>query len=428
MRYSKISSELFKTNRKKLVKNLQTNSLVIVQANDQMPRNGDTLFKYRQNSDMFYLTGLDQEDTILLICPDFPDEKYREIVFTTQTNDELRTWHGHKYTKVEAREISGVQTVLWRSQFDTVLRNLMLHSEYVYLNLNEYIKFDTPVNYRDWRFVTQLQDKFPLHQYRRLAPLLAAMRVRKEPQEIELIEKAVDLTKDAFYRVLKMVRPSVKEYEIEAEMTHEFIRRGANGHAYHPIIASGADACVLHYEKNDKACADGELLLMDFGAEYANYAADCSRTIPVNGRFTSRQKELYAATLRVLKQAQDLLIPGISINEINEKVGKMWEEEHIKLGLYTKEDVQNNKGENPLWKTYYPHGTSHFMGLDVHDTGSLYTPLEKGMVLTCEPGIYIRKEGIGIRLENDILVDDQPINLTQDIPIEIDEIETLMTK
>jgi Xaa-Pro aminopeptidase len=428
MKYSQINKDLFIRNRAKLVKKLRANSLAIVNSNDEMPRNGDQNFPFRQNSDMFYLTGLDQEECILCIFPDYPVKKYREIVFTKKTSKLMATWYGHKYTKQEVSKISGVRTVMWLDEFNALFAELMSKADFVYLNLNENIRFSSEIIYRDLRFARKIKQDFPCHKYERLAPVLTDLRVVKETEEIELIQKACNITNKAFHRVLKFVKPDVMEYEVESEITYEYLKNGASGHAYLPIIASGENACILHYSENDKQCKDGDLLLMDFGAEYANYAADCTRTIPVNGKFTPRQADCYNAVLRIQKKAIEMLVPGNTLEKCQKQVCKLMEKEMIDLGLFTKEDVKNQDPDNPLFFKYYMHGTSHFMGLDVHDVGSKQQLLQKGMILSCEPGIYIPEENIGIRIENDIVVNDKPVDLMKNIAREVDEIENLMAK
>ncbi|KAF0199279.1 MAG: Xaa-Pro aminopeptidase [Bacteroidetes bacterium] len=428
MRYQPIPSDLFVRNRLKLEKKLKPGALAVILANDEMPRNGDQCFPYRQSSDLFYLTGLDQEKCVLTLFPNHPVEAMREIIFTVKTSDLMVTWYGHKYTLEDARLISGVKTIKWLDDFDSVFRELMSRAGIVYLNQNENPRFSTDVPSRDLRFMQQLRNDYPLHNFERLAPLLSELRMIKENEEIEQMIKACEITGKAFNRVLDFVKPGVMEYEVEAEITHEFIRNGAGGHAYPPIIASGADTCILHYNSNDKKCLDGDLLLLDFGAEYANYAGDCSRTIPVNGKFTPRQRQVYEAVLRVLRKASRMLVPGTTIDKYHAEVCKIVEKELIGLGLFTEEDVLNQDPASPLFFKYYMHGTSHFMGLDVHDVGTKQQTLAKGMVLSCEPAIYIPEEGIGIRLENDIVVDDEPLDLMVHIPIEPDEIEALMRK
>jgi Xaa-Pro aminopeptidase len=428
MKYSQLESTMFVANRKKLIKKLQDNSLSIIHSNDQMPRNGDQYFSFRQSSDLFYLTGIDQEKSILTLCPNHPDKNLREILFIIESNEKIAVWEGHKYTKEEAQKTSGIKTIKYISEFESAFREMAVNAESIYLNLNENPKFKTEVISADQRFIQTLENEFPAHEVERLAPLMKSLRLKKEPEEIELMQKACDITELAFQRILKFIKPEVTEYQIEAEITHEFLWNRASGHAYAPIIASGKNACILHYIENNKICANGDLVLMDFGAEYANYSADCTRTVPVNGKFTPRQKECYEAVLGVMKKAISWLTPGITINKINERVEKMLQEEHIKLGLYSQKDVDNQNTENPLVKKYYPHGTSHFIGLDVHDVGDRTTVLEEGMILTVEPGIYIPEENIGIRIENDIVVGLKPLDLMKNIPKEVDEIEKLMLK
>ncbi|KAF0201076.1 MAG: Xaa-Pro [Bacteroidetes bacterium] len=428
MRYLPINPLLFGKNRERLEKKLKPNALAVIHSNDEMPRNGDQCFPFRQHSDMFYLTGLDQEKCILTLFPNHPVEAMREIVFTVKTNDQMVTWYGHKYNLEQVTEISGVKTVKWLDDFESTFRDLMARADFVYLNQNENPRFTTDVPSRDLRFMQKLRMDYPLHSFERLAPLLTDLRIVKDAEEIKLIERACEITGDAFGRILNFVKPGVKEYEVEAEIAHEFIRNGASGHAYPPIVASGENNCILHYNQNDQECKDGDLLLLDFGAEYANYAGDCSRTIPVNGKFTPRQRQVYEAVLRVLRKASKMLVPGTTIDKYHAEVCKFIEAELIGLGLFTRKDVENQDPANPLFFKYYMHGTSHFMGLDVHDVGSKQYPLRKGMVLSCEPAIYIPEEGFGIRLENDILVDTEPIDLMAHIPIEPDDIEALMAK
>lgn len=427
MKYSQLNSSLFEKNRKKLIKFLQSNSLAIIHSNDQMSRNGDQYFPFRQNSDLFYLTGIDQEKTILTLCPNHPNKDLREILFIIESNEKIAVWEGHKYTKKEAYKTSGIKTIKYISEFKSAFRELGIKTENIYLNLTENPTFKPDIPTADERFINTLKNDFPAHEMKRLAPIMKNLRLKKEPEEIELMKEACDITGKTFKRILKFVKPNAMEYEVEAEITHEFLWNKASGHAYQPIIASGENACVLHYIDNNKKCMEGDLLLMDFGAEYANYAADCTRTIPVSGKFTPRQKECYEAVLRVMKKATSWLTPGTTINKINERVEKLFQEEHIKLGLYSSKDVEKQNPEKPLVKKYYPHGTCHFIGLDVHDVGERTTILEDGMVLTCEPGIYIPEENIGIRIENDVVVSLNPTDLMENIPREVDEIEKFMT-
>ncbi|MFH0867471.1 MAG: aminopeptidase P family protein, partial [Bacteroidota bacterium] len=361
--------------------------------------------------------------------PDCPLEKYREALFLEETNDYIAVWYGKKYSKDEAVKVSGIKNVFWLDAFDTALKEVMSLCENVYLNANENPRYSNPVPYRDIRFNHDLNAKFPLHKYERSAPIVSKLRMVKSNIEIELIRKAIDITAKGFDRLLKFVKPGVMEYEVEAEITHEFIRNKANGHAYYPIVASGAGACVLHYIENNKICKNGDLLLLDFGAEYANYAGDLSRTIPVNGKFNKRQKEIYSACLNVMKAAKKLMVAGTTIDTYHAQVCKIMEKELIKTGLFTEKDVKNQDPAKPLFFKYYMHGTSHFIGLDVHDVGTKQDIFKPGMVFSCEPGIYIQEEGIGIRIENDILITKKGnIDLMAHIPVEVEDIERLMKK
>jgi Xaa-Pro aminopeptidase len=429
MRYENIGKELFVLNRKRLVKELLPNSLVILNANDVMPTNADGTLRFRQNSDLFYLSGVDQEETILLLCPDAPEPRYREILFLRETNEHIAIWEGKKLSKELARELTGIETILWTSDFNKVFHTLMVMSgvEHVYLNTNDHYRAEVVVESRDSRFVKWCKESYPLHQYQRLAPLMHALRCVKSKREIELMQRACDITGKAFRRVLKFVTPGVMEYEIEAEFMHEFLRDGSRGFAYEPIIASGANSCVLHYISNDHVCQDGDVLLLDVGAEYANYNADMTRTIPVNGRFTKRQKEVYNAVLRVQQAAMKMLRPGVVYYDYHREIQKIMESELIKLKLIDKKDIKSQNPERPLFMKYFMHGTSHMLGLDVHDVGNMYQKIKPGMVWTIEPGIYIREEGLGIRLENNVVVEKSGVkDLMQNIPIEAGEIEELM--
>jgi Xaa-Pro aminopeptidase len=429
MKYSAIDKKLFIENREKFTAQLLADSIAFFNANDEMPRNGDQNHPFRQNSDLFWLTGIDQELTILVICPNHPLAEYREALFLKKTNEHIAIWEGHKYTKEEARTASGIQNIYWLDEFEAMLPVMMHHSKNVYINLNENDRFVTEVPYREERFANSLKAKYPNHHYERSAPSLAALRSIKSEAEVELIQKACDITDKAFRRVLGFVKPGVMEYEIEAEIIHEFISNRATGHAYTPIVASGASANVLHYVENNKKCNDGDVILLDFGAEYANYAADLTRSIPVNGKFTSRQRYVYNAVLRVMRQATTMLVVGNTILQYHEAVGKIMEQELIGLGLLKADEVKKQDAKNPLYKKYFIHGTSHFLGLDVHDIGNRYEPMKAGMVFTCEPGIYIPEENLGIRIENDILIKKNgPLDLMEKIPIEADEIEEMMAK
>ncbi|MCX6291661.1 MAG: aminopeptidase P N-terminal domain-containing protein [Bacteroidetes bacterium] len=429
MKYPSIDKKLFIQNRKKFVSHLHPDSIAIFNSNDEMPRNGDGTFPFRQHSDLFYLSGIDQEQTILVMAPNHPLPEYREVLFLRKTNEHIAVWEGHKYTKEEAREASGIQHVFWVEDFQTMLPVMMHHSTHVYLNLNENDRFSNEVPYREARFAVELKNKYPNHHYERSALIMAKLRSIKSKEEVELMQIACDITDKALRRVLRFVKPGVMEYEIEAEITHEFIRNRANGHAYTPIIASGANACVLHYTDNNLECKDGDVILLDFGAEYANYAADLTRSIPVSGKFTKRQRDVYNAVLRVMRAAIKMLVVGNTIPKYHEEVGKVMEQELIGLGLLKADEVKKQDPKQPLYKKYFMHGTSHFLGLDVHDIGNRYEPMQAGMVFTCEPGIYIPEENLGIRIENDILLTaNGPVDLMAKIPVEADEIEELMVR
>ena len=356
-------------------------------------------------------------------------EKYREALFLEETNEHIAVWYGKKYSKEEAIAASGIKNVYWLDTFESALKEVMALCEYVYINSNENPRYSTPVPSRDFRFNHDLTKKFPAHKYERSAPIVSRLRTIKSPIEIELIKKAVDITAKGFERLLKFVKPGVMEYEIEAEIVHEFTRNRAGGHSFYPIVASGAGACVLHYVENNKECKSGDFVLLDFGAEYANYAGDLTRTIPVNGKFGNRQKEVYNAVLRVMKAAKKLMAPGTTIDKYHAEVCKAMEKELIKLGLLTEEEVKNQNPEKPLYMKYYMHGTSHFMGLDVHDVGTKQDVWKPGMVFSCEPGIYIQEEGIGVRIENDILITKNGnIDLMEKVPVEVEDIERLMKR
>ncbi len=429
MRYEAISKELFINNRKRLVKELKAQSVVVVNANDIQPTNSDGSMRFRQNSDLFYLTGIDQEETILVLCPDFPDKKYREVLFIRETNETIATWEGHKYTKEEARTASGIETVLWTSEFYKLLNTMMVmgDTQNAYLNTNDHYRADVVVETREMRFVKWCMEKYPLHNYERLAPIMHRLRSVKSSHEIEVMQKACDITEAAFRRILKFVKPGVSEYEIEAEFIHEFIRQRSRGFAYEPIIASGADSCVLHYIDNSKVCKDGDILLLDVGAEYGNYNADMTRTIPVNGKFTKRQKEVYNAVLRIQREAMKMLKAGVVYFDYHKEVQKITEAELIKLKLIDKTDIKNQHPDKPLFAKYFMHGTGHQLGLDVHDVGNMYHKMQVGQVWTVEPGIYIKEEGLGIRIENNVVITKTGLkDLMKNIPIEVEEIEELM--
>lgn len=427
MRYRQITAETYKAHRQKLASRLPDGALAIVNSNDIMPTNADGTMPFRQNNDLLYLTGVDQEETILVLFPQCHDKKHREILFLRETNETIAIWEGDKLTKERARRETGIETVYWLDDFETVLKVLMAEANEVYLPSNEHTRRSKEVTTREERFVEWIRKEYPLHAYGRLAPIMNRLRSVKSREEIDQMRHACKITEEGFRRVLKFVKPGVTEYEIEAEYLHEFVRRGSRGFAYTPIVASGFNACVLHYILNENTCEDGDLILMDVGAEYGNYAADMTRTIPVNGKFTQRQRDVYEAVLRVMKAAMKLLRPGVYLADYHKKVGELMQNELLGLGLLTEREIADQDPGNPAYRKYFMHGTSHFIGLDVHDVGLWYEPIEAGMVFTVEPGIYIRDENIGIRLENNILItEDGYEDLMGDIPLEPDDIEALM--
>lgn len=427
MKYPIVKQELFIQNRVNFNSKLKKNAISIINSNDESPRSGDQNYPFKQNSDLFYLTGIDQEQTILLLFPDCPNPLYKEVLFLRQTNEHIAIWEGHKYSMEEAKKISGVKNIFWIAEFWNILHSIIHYADFIYLNTNENDRYAHSVPYRDIRFVEEIKSKYPLHKFERAALIFRELRPIKSEIEILFTQKACDITGDAFRRILKFIKPGVHEYEIEAEIIHEFIRQQATGHAYSPIIASGKNACVLHYNDNNQVCKDGEVILFDFAAEYGNYNADLSRSVPVNGKFTKRQKDVYNAVLHVFKEARKMLVPGTIWKKYHEEVGKVMTGELINLGLLDKHDVEKQDLKMPAYKKYFMHGTSHHLGIDVHDFASRYEPFAVGNILTCEPGIYILAEGLGIRLENDILItEDGPIDLMGHIPIEADEIEDIM--
>ena len=429
MRYSPLPADLFVENRKRLVSLLEPESLVVLPGNDMMPTNADGVMRYYQNSDLFYLTGVDQEETILVIAPDTHDEKLREVLFLRETSEQITIWEGAKLTKEQAREQTGIENIQWLSEFPRIFRDLMVSSQRVYLNSNEHARAGDLVESRHLRFIRDCQKQYPLHRYERLALLMQQLRCVKSEDELETLTEACRITRSGFMRLLKFVKPGVTEYEIEAELAHEFLRQRSRGFAYLPIIASGKNACALHYIDNHSICADGDLLLLDVAAEYANYNADLTRTIPVNGIYSDRQRAVYDAVLRVMRAAMGILVPGKMIKDYQGEVGQLMEDELIGLGLLDPNEVKEQDPDKPLYKKYFMHGTSHHLGLDVHDVGLASTPVKPGMVFTVEPGIYIPDEGLGVRLENDIVItEDGYVDLMEDIPIEADEIEEIMAE
>lgn len=427
MKYDPINNELFTLNRENLARRMKPRSVAIVHANDIMPTNADGTMRFKQNSNLFYLTGVDQEETIVLIAPDFPDEKMREILFLRETSEEIAVWEGHKLTKEEGTSTSGIKNIKWVNEFEKIFYTILAECDHIYLDSNEHIRNASEVETRNARFVKECKEKYPLYTYERLFPILQDLRCIKSQFEIDLLQQACKITEKGFRRILNFVKPGVMEYEVEAEYLHEFVRNRSKGFAYEPIIAGGGNSCVLHYLDNNQALKDGDVLLMDVGAEYANYNSDMTRTIPVSGKFSSRQREVYDAVLRVKNAATALLQPGNRIPEYHAEVGKLMEKELVDLGLISMDDIKNEDPEWPAYKKYFMHGTSHHLGLDVHDTASIYKVFEEGMVFTVEPGIYIPEENIGVRIEDDIVITKGGhLNLMGDIPIEADEIEEIM--
>ncbi len=428
MRYAPIDPQLFVENRARLKQLLPPRSLAVVNANDIPPTNADGTLGFVQNSDLFYLTGVDQEETILMLQPDAQDEKFREMLFLRETSDDIATWEGHKLTKEEARKRTGIKEVRWLSEFPMLFRGLMCEAERVFLNSNEHKRASAEVESRDARFVRQVRERFPLHEYQRLARLMHRLRVVKSAFEIELIRKATALTARGFERVVKFVKPGVNEVEIEAEFAHEFIR-GGGGFAYGPIIASGPNACILHYVDNDQVLKKGHLLLLDVAASYANYRSDLTRTIPVSGRFSRRQRQIYDAVLRVLRGTIQLAVPGKLPRDWQKEAEALMEKELLDLGLLKKSQIRKQDPDRPALKKYFMHGVGHPIGLDVHDVGFMSAPMQEGWVLTVEPGIYLKEEGFAVRLENIIVVGERgPLDLMAGIPIEAEEIEEAMRR
>lgn len=428
MRHQPIDPQLFISHRKRLGGLLPANSLAVVNANDVLPANGDATAAVVPNSDLFYLTGVEQEQSILVLFPDADDEKHREILFLREPSAENELWEGHKLTKEEATKISGIKNVLWLADFPRLFHRLMCECEHVFLDSNEHHRAVIEVESREARFVAATMRRYPLHDYRRLAPLMHSLRAVKSPAELDLIRRACDLTSAGFIRVARFTKPGVTETEVEAEFAHEFIRRGGQ-FAYPPIIATGLNACCLHYVSNTSTCRAGELLLLDVAAAYANYNADMTRTIPVSGRFTRRQRQVYNAVLRVLRLCIRGLTPGKKPKDWQKEAEQAIEKELVDLGLLTTRDIRRQDPGQPAFKKYFMHGVGHSLGLGVHDTVNPTHPIQAGWVMTVEPAIYLREEGFAVRLENDVLVTDNgPVDLMADVPIEADEIEALMQR
>lgn len=429
MKYPLIDNKLFIENRARFIKHMKPNSIAIFNSNYEYVWNGDASHTFKQNSDMIWLSGIDQEDSILVIYPDCPIPDFREALFLKQTNEHIAVWDGHKYTKEEATAASGIATIVWNSEFEAKIRQLVNLADNIYLPVNENNRFSYKSPYKDLDFAHEMKAKFPLHNYERTAPILHRLRAIKSETEIQLMRHAAGISKKGFERLLHYVKPGVWEYEVEAELIHEYIRNRANGHSFSPIVASGTSACVLHYVENNKQCKDGDLLLVDCGVDYANYSSDMTRTFPVNGRFTARQKEVYNAVLRVQREARKMMKPGTMWAEFQKNVEGLVEKELVDLGLLSMDDIKNQDPKWPAVKKYFPHGNSHFLGIEVHDVGRYYEPMQVGMVFSNEPGIYIPEEGIGIRIENSVLITENGTVDFMDeinIPIEIEAIEDMM--
>ena len=428
MKYQQINKSLFETNRAKFTAKMKPHSLAVFNSNDIYPISADSTMPFEQHRDIFYLSGVDQEESILVLFPDCPKEKHREILFLKETNDHIAVWEGEKLTKEKAFETSGIKTVYWLQDLEKIMFEIMTQCDTVYINTNEHYRANVETETREDRFTKWLKNKYPAHAVAKSNPILQRLRSVKEPIEIDLIQKACDITEKGFRRILEFVKPGIWEYEIEAEFIHEFLRNRSKKFAYTPIVASGNNANVLHYVENNQQCKSGDLILLDVGAEYANYSSDMTRTIPVSGRFSERQKAVYNAVLKVKNEATKMLVPGTDWAQYHVEVGKLMTSELLNLKLLDKADVQNEDKEWPAYKKYFMHGTSHHMGLDTHDYGILTEPMQANMVFTVEPGIYIPDEGFGIRLEDDVVIQKsgEPINLMKNIPIEIDEIESIM--
>ncbi|MGM0479432.1 MAG: aminopeptidase P N-terminal domain-containing protein [Bacteroidota bacterium] len=430
MRYEPIDKRLFERNRTKFMQKMKAETLAVFNSNDIYPISADSTIPFHQHRDIFYLSGVDQEESILVLFPDASDKKFREVLFLRETNEHIAVWEGEKLTKEAAHEATGIKTVFWLKEFDQVFKKMMAEANGIYFNTNEHLRGNTEVELREDRFIDWCKKEYPAHQVHKSAPILHEIRSVKEDIELDIMQKACDITTGSVRRVMEFIKPGVWEHEIEAEIIHEFTKNRAKGFAYTPIIATGGNACVLHYIENKDQCKDGDVILMDFGAEYANYCADQTRAFPVSGKYTERQKEVYNAVLHVKKEAEKLLVPGTLIPEYHKEVGKLMEEQLVKLKLLDKTDIKNQNPDWPAYKKFFMHGTSHHIGLDTHDYGLYHKPISAGMVFTCEPGIYIPEENLGIRLEDDLIIRDGkgPLNMMPNIPIEVEEIEEIMNK
>lgn len=430
MKYLQINRELFIKNRIKFTAQMKPNSVAIFNSNDIYPVSADSTLPFAQHRDIFYLSGVDQEESILLLFPDAPYEHLKEVLFLKETNEHIAVWEGEKLTKERAFEVTGIKNIVWLQDFHKTLKEVMAYADTMYINTNEHYRASIDTETREARFVKWWKENYPAHKVEKSNPILQHLRSIKEIEEIDLIQTACNITEKGFRRILNFVKPGVTEYEIEAEFAHEFLRNRSKGFAYTQIIASGNNANVLHYIENNQVCKAGDLLLLDVGAEYANYSSDMSRTIPVSGRFTDRQKAVYNAVLKVKNEATKMLVPGVLWKQYHVEVGKLMTSELLGLRLLDKADIQNENPDWPAYKKYFMHGTSHHMGLDTHDYGLLHLPMEANMVFTVEPGIYIPQEGFGIRLEDDVVIQNfgEPLNLMKNIPIEVEEIEDLMNR
>ena len=428
MKYNPIDKSLFVKNRLKFKQQMVSKSIAVFNSNDIFTTGADSSLPFHQHRNIFYLSGIDQEESILVLFPDSPDPSLTEILFVKKTSKEMAVWEGLKLSKDQASEISGIKSIFWLDQFDEIFKKQMLDSEIFYFNNNDHYRQKVEIETREDRFLKMISSKYSKHKILYSYPIMELLRGVKEEEEIDLISNACAITEKAFRRVLKILRPGLTEYEIEAEYAYEFLRNRSKGFAYSPIIASGSNACILHYTENNKICNDGDMLLMDVGAEYANYSSDMTRTVPVNGKFSDRQKAVYQAVLNVKNEATKLLVPGTMWNDYHVEVGKLMSSELIGLGLIDRLDIKNQDDNNPAYKKYFMHGTSHHIGLDTHDFGQLKAPMLPNMVFTVEPGIYIPEENLGIRLEDDVVIQSSggPRNLMNNIPIEIEEIEDLM--
>ncbi|MDO5972831.1 aminopeptidase P family protein [Flavivirga jejuensis] len=428
MKYHSINNELFIKNRKNFASKMAPKSLAVFNSNDIYPISADSTMPFEQHRDIFYLSGVDQEESILVLFPDCPKETHREILFLKETNEHIAIWEGEKLTKEKAFETSGIKTVYWLQDMEKIMFEIMTQCDTVYINTNEHYRANVETETREDRFTKWLKEKYPAHAVAKSNPILQRLRSVKDTIEIDLIQQACNITEKGFRRILNFVKPGVWEYEIEAEFMHEFLRNRSKKFAYTPIVASGNNANVLHYIENNRQCKAGDLILMDIGAEYANYSSDMTRSVPVSGRFTPRQKDVYNAVNKVKNEATKMLVSGTIWADYHVEVGKIMTSELQNLGLLNKADVQNENPEWPAYKKYFMHGTSHHMGLDTHDYGILTEPMQANMVFTVEPGIYIPEEGFGIRLEDDVVIQEngEPFNLMRNIPIEADEIEAIM--